>query len=181
MWSDGVRLKVSAAHKSRQILPAYEKGELRCRFDGEPLSITWKKVGLRGLPNRMIPEMDKLNIQDVDMRDGGMYKCQAYDGFLTVEAEISVIVNGKSSLEKICRNLFFSVPKRKLVGYHFMRKNAQNVSVNEHVTLSYFLANLWRLQMAGFNLFSLTISLWSKKCYHSIDCQQCFKGNKGLN
>lgn len=90
----------------------------------------------------MIPEMDKLNIQDVDMRDGGMYKCQAYDGFLTVEAEISVIVNGKSSLEKICRNLFFSVPKRKLVGYHFMRKNAQNVSVNEHVTLSYFLANL---------------------------------------
>ena len=120
-----MRLKVSAAHKSRQILPAYEKGELRCRFDGEPLSITWKKVGLRGLPNRMIPEMDKLNIQDVDMRDGGMYKCQAYDGFLTVEAEISVIVNGKSSLEKICRNLFFSVPKRKLVGYHFMRKNAQ--------------------------------------------------------
>ena len=66
----------------------------------------------------------------------------ANDGFLTVEAEISVIVNGKSSLEKICRNLFFSVPKRKLVGYHFMRKNAQNVSVNEHVTLSYFLANL---------------------------------------
>lgn len=91
---NGVRLKVSSAHKSRQVLPAYEKGELRCRFDGDPLSITWKKVGLRGLPNRMIPEMDKLNIQDVDMRDGGMYKCQAYDGFLTVEAEISVIVNG---------------------------------------------------------------------------------------
>ena len=45
----------------------------------------------------MTPHMDKLNIQDVDMRDGGMYKCQAYDGFLTVEAEISVIINGKSA------------------------------------------------------------------------------------
>ncbi|PFX15746.1 Equistatin [Stylophora pistillata] len=93
---DGVRLKVSAAHKSRQVLPAYKKGELRCRFEGEPVSITWKKVGLRGLPNRMIPRMDKLNIQDVDMRDGGMYKCQAYDGFLTAEAEISVIINGQT-------------------------------------------------------------------------------------
>lgn len=71
----------------------------------------------------MILEMDKLNIQDVDMCDGGMYKCQVYDGFLIVEVEIFVIVNGKSLFEKICRNFFFSVLKCKLVGYYFMRKN----------------------------------------------------------
>ena len=95
---DGVKIKVSAAHKSKQILPAYEQGELRCRFEGEPVSITWRKVGLRGLPNRMIPRKDKLDIQDVDMRDSGMYKCKAYDGFFTAEAEINVTINGKSEI-----------------------------------------------------------------------------------
>lgn len=43
----------------------------------------------------MIPRMDKLDILDVDMRDSGMYKCMAYDGFSTAEAEINVTVNGK--------------------------------------------------------------------------------------
>lgn len=60
------------------------------------MSITWKKVGLRTLPNRMIPRMDKLDILDVDMRDGGMYKCKAYDGFFSAEAEINVTINGKT-------------------------------------------------------------------------------------
>lgn len=95
-FSDGVKIEVSAAHKSKQILPAYKQGELICRFEGEPVSITWRKVGLRTLPNRMIPRMDKLDILDVDMRDSGMYKCMAYDGFSTAEAEINVTVNGKS-------------------------------------------------------------------------------------
>lgn len=61
------------------------------------MSITWRKVGLRTLPNRMIPRMDKLDILDVDMRDSGMYKCKAYDGFSTAEAEINVTINGKSN------------------------------------------------------------------------------------
>lgn len=86
---------MSAAHKSKQILPAYKQGELTCRFEGYPVSITWRKVGLGALPNRMIPRMDKLDILDVDMRDSGMYKCKAYDGFSTAEAEINVVVNGK--------------------------------------------------------------------------------------
>ena len=40
--------------------------------------------------------MDNLDILDVDMRDSGMYKCKAYDGFTTAEAEINVTINGKS-------------------------------------------------------------------------------------
>ncbi|KAJ7381087.1 hypothetical protein OS493_004685 [Desmophyllum pertusum] len=94
---DGVKVQVSAAHKSKQLLPAYKQGELTCRFEGDPVSITWKKVGLRTLPNRMIPRMDKLYILDVDMRDGGMYKCKAYDGFFSAEAEINVTINGPST------------------------------------------------------------------------------------
>ena len=88
-------MRVSAAHKKKQILSAYKQGELTCRFEGDPVSITWRKVGLRTLPNRMLPRMDKLNIVDVDMGDSGMYKCMAYDGFSTAEAEINVTVNGK--------------------------------------------------------------------------------------
>ena len=57
--------------------------------------ITWKKVGLGALPNRMVPRRNKLDITDVDMRDSGMYKCKAYDGFFTAEADVNVTVNGK--------------------------------------------------------------------------------------
>lgn len=88
-------MRVSAAHKKKQILPAYKQGELTCQFEGDPVSITWRKVGLRTLPNRMVPRMDKLNILGVDMRDSGTYKCMAYDGFSTAEAEINVTVNGE--------------------------------------------------------------------------------------
>ena len=91
-----MKIEVSAAHRSKQILPAYEQGELTCRFEGHPVSITWRKVGLRTLPNRMIPRMDKLDILDVDMHDSGMYKCMAYDGFSSAEAEINVTINGNS-------------------------------------------------------------------------------------
>ena len=74
------------------------------------MSITWRKVGLRTLPNRMIPRMDKLDILDVDMRDSGMYKCKAYDGFSTAEAEINVTINGKSnSIQINPTRVFFSL------------------------------------------------------------------------
>ena len=105
-----MKIEVSAAHKSKQILPAYKQGKLTCRFEGHPVSITWRKVGLRTLPNRMIPRMDKLDILDVDMRDSGMYKCKAYDGFSTAEAEINVTINGKSnSIQINPTRVFFSL------------------------------------------------------------------------
>ena len=94
MHLDGAKVKVSAAHKKKQILPAYKQGELICRFEGDPVSITWQKVGLRTLPNRMVPRMGRLDILNVDMHDSGMYKCMAYDGFSTAEAEINVTVDG---------------------------------------------------------------------------------------
>lgn len=98
--SNGDKVTVSTTHKKKQVLPAYKKGELTCRFEGVPVSIIWQKVGLRTLPDRMVPRMGRLDILDVGVHDSGMYKCMAYDGFGTAEAEINVTVKGPSSIEK---------------------------------------------------------------------------------
>ena len=95
LFADDAKVKVSAGHKKKQILPLYRQGELSCRFEGDPVSITWEKVGLRTLPDRMVPRMDKLDILNVDMSDSGLYKCMAYDGYSKAQAEINVTVNGK--------------------------------------------------------------------------------------
>ncbi|XP_068710293.1 uncharacterized protein [Montipora foliosa] len=95
------RVKVSAGHKKKQILPLYRQGELSCRFEGDPVSITWGKVGLRTLPDRMVPRMDKLDILNVDMSDSGLYKCMAYDGYSKAQAEINVTVNRPYSVREV--------------------------------------------------------------------------------
>ena len=94
-FADGAKVKISAAHKRMQILLVHKQGKLTCQFEGDPVSITWEKVGLRSLPDRMVPRLNKLDIVNVDMSDSGLYKCMAYDGFSKAEAEINVTVSGK--------------------------------------------------------------------------------------
>ena len=94
-FADGAKVKISAAHKRMQILPMRKQGKLTCQFEGDPVSITWEKVGLRTLPDRMVPRLNNLDILNVDMTDGGLYKCMAYDGFSKAQAEINVTVSGK--------------------------------------------------------------------------------------
>lgn len=101
-YSDGDKVTVSTTHKKKQVLPAYKKGELTCRFEGVPVSIIWQKVGLRTLPDRMVPRMGRLDILDVGVHDSGMYKCMAYDGFGTAEAKINVTVKGKLEVTAKC-------------------------------------------------------------------------------
>jgi len=98
---NGAKVKISAAHKRRQILLVRKQGKLTCQFEGDPVSITWEKVGLRSLPDRMVPRLNKLNILNVDMSDSGLYKCMAYDGFSKAEAEINVTVSGSDTKPEV--------------------------------------------------------------------------------
>ena len=71
-------------------------GTVYCNFNGNPIQITWSKVGRRKLPaRRMIPSGETLSFKKVLKKDAGEYICTAFDGHRTVSASVNVTVDGE--------------------------------------------------------------------------------------
>ena len=79
--------------------------------------------------------MDRLDILDVDMHDSGMYKCMAYDGFTTAEAEINVTVDGECELWASC----CYITPRDCLSVVYNEDGLSNSSLNPNPNESIFL------------------------------------------
>lgn len=91
-----IELTVSESHTASAVLDEGKPGTIFCHFNGNPIQITWSKVGKNKLPRRrVVPSGDTLTFKKVVKKDAGEYICVAFDGYNTVTASVTVTIDGK--------------------------------------------------------------------------------------
>ena len=89
-------LRIGESHTNSAVLDEGKAGSITCVFVGNPIQITWSKVGVKQLPaRRVIPSGETLSFTNVRKEDAGEYICSAFDGFSTETASVNVTIDGK--------------------------------------------------------------------------------------